>query len=67
MNNYDYVSELAKENGKLQELSALSDWTIANSKPITFKDDLLKYINDRLNILTNKQLKEGVKNETISI
>ena len=67
MNNYDYVSELAKENGKLQELSALSDWTIANSKPIIFKDDLLKYINDRLNILTNKQLKEGVKNETISI
>ena len=65
MNNYDYVSELAKKNGKLQELSSLSDWTIANSK--LTKDDLLKYINDRLNILTNKQLKEGVQNETISI
>ena len=65
MNNYDYVSELAKKNGKLQELSSLSDWTIANSK--LTKDDLLKYINDRLNILTNKQLKEGVQNETIGI
>ena len=65
MNNYDYVSELAKKNGKLQELSALSDWVLVNSTPT--KDDLLKYINDRLNILTNKQLKEGVKNETISI
>ena len=65
MNNYDYVSKLAKENGKLQELSSLSDWVLVNSTPT--KDDLLKYINDRLNILTNKQLKEGVKNETISI
>ena len=65
MNNYDYVSELAKKNGKLQELSSLSDWVLVNSKPT--KDDLLKYINDRLNILTNKQLKEGVQNETIGI
>ena len=65
MNNYDYISEIAKENGKLQELSALSDWTIANSTPT--KDDLLKYISERLNLLKNKQLKEGVKNETNSI
>ena len=65
MNNYDYISELAKENGKLQELSVLSDWTIANTT--LTKDDLLIYINERLNILTNKQLKEGVKNDTISI
>ena len=65
MNNYDFISELAKENGKLQELSALSDWTIANSTPS--REYLLKYISERLNLLKNKQLKEGVKNETISI
>ncbi len=65
MNNYDSVSELGKNVGALQELNILFEWIVINPTPNRI--DLDKYINERLIILSNKQLKEGVKNETISI
>ena len=65
MNTYGFVSELGKNVGALEELSILVDWVLTNPTPN--KVELNKYIDERLITLTNKQLKEGVKNETISI
>ena len=65
MNTYGFVSELGKNVGALEELSILVDWILTNPTPN--KVELNKYIDERLITLTNKQLKEGVKNETISI